>query len=171
MLLFGVSAALAKPSRSKINSEANAALSELYAKTPGAKSLADKAKGILIFPSVTKAGLMVGGQFGDGVLRTGGKAKGYYRSFAGSYGFQAGGQNFSYVLMFMDNASLAYLDKSEGWEIGVGPSIVIVDEGKAKALTTTTAKNGVYAFIFGQKGLMAGIGIQGSKITKMETEP
>jgi lipid-binding SYLF domain-containing protein len=69
--------------------------------------------------------------------------------------------------MFMDDASLAYLDKSGGWEIGTGPSVVIVDKGMGKSLTSTTVKSGVYAFIFGQKGLMAGIGLQGSKITKI----
>ena len=83
---------------------------------------------------------------------------------------QAGVQSFSYALFFMDNASLNYLDRSEGWEIGVGPSIVVVDKGVAKSLTTTTAKNGVYAFIFGQKGLMAGLGLQGSKITRIHPD-
>ena len=75
--------------------------------------------------------------------------------------------SFSYVLMFMDDASLAYLDQSDGWEIGSGPSVVVVDKGMGKALSSTTLRSGVYAFIFGQKGLMAGIGLQGSKITKI----
>ena len=79
-------------------------------------------------------------------------------------------QSFSYALFFTDNASLNYLNRSEGWEIGVGPSIVIVDKGVAKSLSTTTAKNGVYAFIFDQKGLMAGIGLQGSKISRIEPD-
>jgi lipid-binding SYLF domain-containing protein len=171
LLLLCTATAWGKPSRSEINREANAALQQLYAGTPGAKALADKARAMLIFPSVKKAGFLVGGQFGDGVLRQGGKAKGYYRSVAGSYGLQAGAQAFSYVLFFMDDKSLAYLDKTEGWELGVGPSIVIVDEGMARSLTSTTLHEGVYAFIFGQKGLMAGLGIQGSKITKVETKP
>ncbi len=81
---------------------------------------------------------------------------------------QAGVQSFSYALFFMDNASLNYLNRSEGWEIGVGPSIVVVDQGMAKSLTTTTVKSGVYAFIFGQKGLMAGLGLQGSKISRID---
>jgi lipid-binding SYLF domain-containing protein len=154
-------------SASEIDREATAALKNLYASTPGAKDLGDKAKGILIFPSIIKGGFIIGGQYGDGALREGAKTVGYYRSVAASYGLQAGVQSFGYVLMFMDDASLAYLDKSDGWEIGTGPSLVIVDKGMGKALTSTTLKSGVYAFIFGQKGLMAGIGLQGSKITKI----
>ena len=80
---------------------------------------------------------------------------------------QAGVQSFSYALFFMDDASLNYLDRSGGWEIGVGPSIVVVDEGVARSLTSTTVQKGVYAYIFSQKGLMAGLGLQGSKITRI----
>ena len=154
-------------SATDINRDATAALKKLYRSTPGAKDLGDKAKGILIFPSIIKGGFIIGGQYGDGALRIGGKTAGYYRSVAASYGLQAGVQSFGYALMFMDDASLAYLDKSEGWEIGTGPSVVIVDKGMGKSMTSTTLKSGVYAFIFGQKGLMAGIGLQGSKITKI----
>jgi len=154
-------------SASDINRDARAALRKLYHSTPGAKDLGDKAKGILIFPSILKGGFIIGGQYGDGALRQGDKTVGYYRSIAASYGLQAGVQSFGYVLMFMDDASLAYLDKSEGWEIGTGPSVVIVDKGMGKSMTSTTLKSGVYAFIFSQKGLMAGIGLQGSKITKI----
>jgi lipid-binding SYLF domain-containing protein len=154
-------------SASDIDRDARAALKKLYHNTPGAKDLGDKAKGILIFPSIIKGGFIVGGQYGDGALRRGVKTVGYYRSIAASYGLQAGVQSFGYVLMFMDDASLAYLDRSDGWEIGTGPSVVIVDKGMGKSMTSTTLKSGVYAFIFGQKGLMAGIGLQGSKITKI----
>ena len=107
------------------------------------------------------------GQYGEGCLRVGGKTVGYYNTTAGSYGLQAGAQSFSYVMFFITGDALAYLKKSEGWEIGVGPSVVIVDAGMAKSLTSTTIKSDVYAFIFGQKGLMAGIGLQGSKISKI----
>lgn len=154
-------------SGSNIDRDATAALKKLYRSTPGAKDLGDNAKGILIFPRIIKGGFIIGGQYGDGALRQGGKTVGYYRSVAASYGLQAGVQAFGYVLMFMDDASLAYLENSEGWEIGTGPSVVIVDKGMGKSMTSTTLKSGVYAFIFGQKGLMAGIGLQGSKITKI----
>lgn len=151
----------------EIDSKATTALTALYKTTPGAKNLAAKAKAILIFPDIVKAGFMVGGQFGDGALRKGGKTVGYYRSLAASYGFQAGAQSFSYVLFFMDDESLAYLDRSDGWELGTGPSLVVLDKGFAKSLSTTTMQKGVYAFIFGQKGLMGGVGLQGSKIKKI----
>jgi lipid-binding SYLF domain-containing protein len=154
-------------SASEINREVAAALQTLYQTTPGAKTLASQAKGILVFPKIVKAGLIIGGQYGDGALREKGKTVGYYRSVGGSFGLQAGAQSFAYALFFMDDASLRYLEESEGWEIGTGPSVVIVDKGIAKNLSSTTARKGVYAFIFGQKGLMAGMGIQGSKITRI----
>jgi lipid-binding SYLF domain-containing protein len=154
-------------SASEINSKSTAALQRLYSTTPGTKELASKAKGILIFPDIVKAGLIVGGQYGDGALREKGRTVGYYRSVAASYGLQAGVQSFSYVMLFMDDASLKYLKNSEGWEIGTGPSVVVLDKGFGKSMSTTTMQKGVYAFIFGQKGLMAGIGLQGSKITKI----
>ena len=151
----------------EIDRNATQALSMLYATTPGARALADKSKAILIFPSIVKGGFIVAGQFGDGALRKRGRTVGYYRSIAASYGFQAGAQSFGYVLFFMDEASLAYLNKSGGWELGTGPSLVVLDKGFGKNLSTTTMQKGVYAFIFNQKGLMGGIGIQGSKITKI----
>jgi lipid-binding SYLF domain-containing protein len=154
-------------SASEINRSATQALNTLYQNNPGARSFGDKAVGILIFPSIVKGGFIVAGQFGDGVLRKGGKPVAYYRSLAASYGFQAGAQAFGYVLFFMDNASLQYLDKSGGWELGTGPSLVILDSGFGKNLSTTTLQKGVYAFIFNQKGLMGGTGIQGTKITRI----
>ena len=155
-------------SATEITRESSSALQDLYASNPEARQLGRRAKGILVFPGIVKAGFLVGAQYGSGgALFKNGRTAGYYNILAGSYGLQAGVQSFSYALFFMDNDSLNYLNRSEGWEIGVGPSIVVVDEGMAKSLTTTTAKNGVYAFIFGQKGLMAGLGLQGSKITRI----
>jgi lipid-binding SYLF domain-containing protein len=154
-------------SAQQIRRDASAALSRLYASTPSAKVLGSEAKGILIFPRILKAGFIVGAQGGDGVLQKDGKTVAYYRNVAASYGLQAGVQGFSYVLFFMSDSALGYLDKSEGWEVGTGPSLVIVDKGMAKSLSTTTLHKDVYAFIFGQKGLMAGIGIQGSKVTRI----
>jgi lipid-binding SYLF domain-containing protein len=154
-------------SASEINRDVTAALATLYQTTPGAKTLGSQAKGILVFPNIVKAGLIVGGQYGDGALRKNGKTVAYYRSVAGSFGLQAGVQSFGYVLFFMDDASLRYLEKSDGWEIGTGPSVVILDKGFAKNMSSTTLQKGVYAFIFDQKGLMAGLGLQGSKITKI----
>jgi lipid-binding SYLF domain-containing protein len=157
--------------KAEIDRDARAALETLYQGNISAKLLAEKAKAVLVFPSILKAGFIVGGQGGDGALIKNGVTVGYYRSVAASYGLQAGVQEFGYAMFFMNDGALAYLDKSEGWEIGVGPSLVIVDKESAVAfgtsLTTTTLKDDIYAFIFSQKGLMAGLGIQGSKITKI----
>ncbi|MFZ1122376.1 MAG: YSC84-related protein [Candidatus Binataceae bacterium] len=99
-----------------------------------------------------------------------GKSVGYYRSLQASVGLQAGAQSFGYALLFMDDASLKYLDNSDGWELGTGPTLVVLDKGFAKNISTTTLQNGVYAFVLDQKGLMAGIGIEGSKITEIHPE-
>ena len=144
-----------------------AELNKLYARQPSAKVLGEKAKGILVFPAMVKAGFMFGGQIGEGALRKNGRVVAYYNSVAASYGFQAGVQAFGYAMFLMTNAAVEYLDKSGGWEVGVGPSIVVVDTGVARNLTTTTIQSDVYAFVFDQRGLMAGIGIQGSKITRI----
>jgi lipid-binding SYLF domain-containing protein len=154
-------------SASDIDRDATKALNLLYKRTPGAKSLANKAQAVLIFPKIVKAGLIIGGQAGDGALRKGGQTLGYYRSIAASYGLQAGAQTFGYVLFFMDEESLQSLDDRDGWELGTGPSLVVLEKGFAKQLSTTTLQKGVYAFIFDQKGLMGGVGLQGSKITRI----
>ncbi len=152
----------------QIDLDVNEALDKLYTSSPAAVELSRVAKGILVFPDIVKGGFVVGGSYGKGALRKGDKTVAYYNTVSASYGLQAGAQKFGYALFFMDEASLNYLDKSEGWEIGVGPSIVIVDEGAARSLSSTTAREGVYAFFFDQRGLMAGLGIQGSKITRIE---
>jgi lipid-binding SYLF domain-containing protein len=158
-------------SASQIDRSVTQSLTTLYKNVPGSKALADKAVAVLVFPSIVKGGFIIAGQFGDGALRKNGKTVAYYRSLAASYGFQAGIQAFGYVLFFMDDASLQYIDNTAGWELGTGPSLVVLDAGFGKVLSTTTLQKGVYAFIFDQKGLMGGAGIQGSKITRINPSP
>jgi lipid-binding SYLF domain-containing protein len=155
-------------SAAEINRDANKALEQLYKKSVSAKALGEKAKAVLVFPSITKGGFMVGGQYGEGALMKEGKTIAYYNTVSASYGLQAGVQKYGYVLFFMTDSAREYLDRSDGWELGTGPSIVIVDEGKAGGLSTTTARADVYAFMFDQKGLMGGLGLQGTKITKIK---
>jgi lipid-binding SYLF domain-containing protein len=150
-----------------IDADVDAALIKLYEEEPVAKMIAGKAAAILVFPNMVKAGFVFGAQYGEGALLKKGKTVGYYNSVAASYGLQAGAQTFGYVLFLMTPSAVHYLSRSGGWEIGVGPSVVVVDEGVARTLTTTTLKSDVYAFIFDQKGLMAGLGLQGSKITRI----
>ncbi len=152
---------------SSLSRDAQAALAQLYRQNPTAKDLGARAKAVLVFPRMLKAGFMFGDQVGEGALIRGGRSVAYYNSVAASYGFQAGAQVFGYALFFMNDGALDYLNRSGGFELGVGPSLVVVDEGFAKSYTSSTLTQDVYAVIFDQKGAMAGAGIQGSKITRI----
>jgi len=156
-----------KTEAAELTSKSQAALKQLYAAVPLAKELGPKAQAILVFPEVTKAGLGIGGQYGEGALLKGGSAVAFYKTTGASFGLQAGAQQYGYAMFFMNAKALEQLDNAKGFEVGVGPSIVLVDEGMAKTTTTTTLKDDIYAFVFGQKGLMAGLGIQGNKISKI----
>jgi len=152
----------------ELEQDARTKLGRLTGSVPAARELSKRAKGILVFPEVVKAGLMIGGQYGEGVLFKGGKAAGFYNTAGASYGLQAGAQKFGFALFFMSDKALAYLGKSEGFEVGVGPSVVVMDEGMGKHASSSTLTEDIYAFIFSQSGLMAGLGIQGNKITKID---
>ena len=154
----------------ELDASASAALRKLYAGSSRARELSHRARAVLIFPRITKAGFVVGGQGGDGVLRIGGKTVGYYRIAAASFGFQAGAQTFGYALFLVTRSSLDYLRSSKGWAIGTGPSVVIIDQGAAKQADTTTLTQDVYAMPFNQKGLMAGISLEGSKISQIHPD-
>jgi lipid-binding SYLF domain-containing protein len=164
--LVGPSPALSA-SAGEISRDAKNVLEKLYKATPPAKALGQKAVAILVFPSITKGGFLVGGQYGEGALIKDGKVVGYYNTVAASYGLQAGIQKYGYALFFMTDAALRYLDRSDGFEIGTAPNIVIVDKGASAGISTTTAQSDMYAFFFDQKGLMGGLGLQGTKITKI----
>jgi len=155
-------------SKSDLEASSKKALDRLVAEVPAAKALNAKAVGVLVFPSITKAGFMVGGQYGDGVLWRGGKAAGYYNTSGASYGLQAGAQKYGYAMFFMTEKALKSLDATSGFEVGVGPSVVVVDSGMAKTVSSSTLTEEIYAFVFQQQGLMAGVGLQGNKITKIK---
>jgi lipid-binding SYLF domain-containing protein len=150
-----------------LDKDAQQALQQLYKTNPAAKVLSSKAKAILVFPNIVKAGLVFGGAYGEGELMTAGKPVEYFNSFSGSWGLQAGAQSYGYVVFLMTPNAVNYLHESKGWEIGVGPTVVVVDEGLAKNLSSSTLKDDAYAFIFGQQGLMAGVSIEGTKISKI----
>jgi lipid-binding SYLF domain-containing protein len=151
-----------------LNKDADQALKTLYKSNPVAEQISKQARAVLVFPKIIKAGLVFGGSYGEGALKQGPKVINYYNSVSGSWGLQAGAQSFGYVLFLMNGKAVDYLNKSEGWEIGVGPTVVIVNEGVAKNLSTSTLKDDAYAFIFDQEGLMAGISIEGTKISKIK---
>jgi lipid-binding SYLF domain-containing protein len=156
-----------KTAAAELESSSKAALQKLYAAVPLAKAIGPKAHAVLVFPQVKKAGLGIGGQYGEGALLKKGTATAYYKTTGASIGLQAGAQTYGYAMFFMNDAALAQLDNAKGFEVGVGPSLVVVDEGMAKTTTTTTLKEDIYAFVFGQKGLMAGLGLQGNKVTQI----
>jgi lipid-binding SYLF domain-containing protein len=124
-----------------------------------------------VFPTIIKAGLLIGGQSGDGCLRVGSQTVGYYNIAAASLGLQAGVQSFGYALFFMTESALRYLSNSDGWAIGSGPSVVVLDKGTAASMTSTTLSQDVYTMPFAQYGVMAGLGLEGSKITRINPGP
>lgn len=152
----------------ELEANARAALSSLEARHPMAAFLAKRAVAILVFPEVTKAGFLIGGEYGNGVMFRGGRFAGHYNTAGVSYGLQAGAQTFGYVMFFMNERALEALNAASGLQVGVGPSVVVLDQGKAQSLTSETLTSDAYAFVFGQQGLMAGVGLEGTKITRLK---
>jgi lipid-binding SYLF domain-containing protein len=163
------SISLAGPVRAEsvvdLNRQSDEALQALYHSNPAAAAIGHKALAILVFPKIIKAGLVFGGAYGEGELKQGDKIDGYYNSFTGSWGLQAGAQSYGYVVFLMNRKALDYIHDTHGWEIGVGPTVVVVNEGVARNLSTSTLQDDAYAFIFDQQGLMAGVSIEGTKIS------
>jgi lipid-binding SYLF domain-containing protein len=155
-------------SAAEIDQDVQKALAHLYETHPSAEVLSHSAKGILVFPSIRKGGFIVAGGFGEGALLENGVVTRYYNTVAASVGFQAGIQKYGYALFFMTDEALHYLKKSKGWSLGAGPSIVVVDEGFEKSFSTMTSRDGIYAFFFSSKGLMAGMSLGGTKITPID---
>ena len=151
-----------------LNRDSDTALNQLVTTNPVAADLANKAHAVLIFPNIVKAGLIFGGAYGEGELKQGARIDGYYNSVTASWGLQAGAQSYGYVVFLMNDKAVRYIHKSHGWEIGTGPSVVVVNEGVAKNLSTSTVKDDAYAFIFDQQGLMASLSIEGTKITRIK---
>ena len=151
-----------------IDHDSRRALHRLYDLHPFARRVSRDARATLVFPKIVKAGLVFGGSYGEGELMVNGAPESYYNSVGGSWGLQIGAQTFSYVVFLMTEKAVRYVHETHGWEVGVGPTVVVVDEGVAKNLSTTTLKDDAYAFIFGQKGLMAGLSLEGTKISHIK---
>jgi lipid-binding SYLF domain-containing protein len=147
--------------------DASAALTFLCRREPVAKWIGEKAKAVLVFPNTVNPRFILRGQYGEGELLANGKPIAHYQSVGASYGLPDGAQSWGCALFFMNDNALQCLDKSDGWEIGVGPSILVVDKAIAKSLTGTALENDVYAFIFDRNGLIPGAGIRGTKIIKL----
>ena len=154
--------------RDKLVARAQEALSELEGSERRSRRFARSAVGTLVFPSILKAGFVFGGETGDGVLFEHGQPVGFYNLSGGSWGLQIGAQDFSYALFFMTRGSLHYLHESKGFQVGTGPSIVVVNQGAGAEADSTTLTHDVYAFPFNQKGLMANLTLEGSKISRID---
>lgn len=166
LLLFGMSVGHASAATADdLNRDARQSLNILYEHNPVAKKIAQQSRAILVFPNVIKAGLVFGGSYGEGVLLKNSKPVDYYNTVSASWGLQAGAQSYGYVVFLMNDEAVKYLQESKGWEIGVGPTIVVVNEGVAKNLSSSTLKDAAYAFIFDQQGLMGSFSIEGTKIS------
>ena len=152
----------------EINASVNASLDRFYKQVKGGKELAEKAKGVLVLPGVVKAGLIVGGEYGEGALRVGGKTVSYYNLAAGSVGFQIGGEAKDIIMMFMTDAALKQFQASKGWEVGVDGNVALVNIGGGERVDFTKLNDPIIAFVFDVKGLMADISLKGAKLTKIQ---
>ena len=150
-----------------IDDEATAALNALYAQAPGAKALGEKAKAVLVFPSVLKAALLVGGQGGNGAMFQDGRIVGHYNIGGIAVGFEGGAQTYSYALFFMSDEAVERLKTLEGFELGVDPNIVVLNAAAGTNLSTTTGQRDVHGYVYNASGLMGGVSLQGLKITKL----
>jgi len=155
-------------SREEINAEVRQTVQEFYKHTSAGKELSQKAAGMLVFPSVVKAGIGVGGEYGEGSLLVGGKPVAYYNIAAASIGFQLGAQARSQIILFMTESALSKFRASEGWKAGVDGSVALATLGAGGAIDTETAKKPIIGFIFSNKGLMYNLTFEGSKITKID---
>ena len=144
------------------------ALKRFYSDVKGSKEFAKTAKGLLVLPNVIKAGFIIGGEYGEGALRTGGKTVDYYNIAAGSFGFQIGAEKKDIIIAFMTDSALKQFRESSGWEAGVDGNIALIDLGGGQRIDTTTVKDPIIAFVFDVKGLMADISLKGSKFTKLD---
>jgi lipid-binding SYLF domain-containing protein len=151
----------------EIDSEVDAAIEKFKKEVPGGANFLPKTKGYLVFPSVIKAGLIVGGKYAEGALRVNGVTKHYYDMTAASIGFQAGAQEYSMLIAYLSDAALENFVKSNGWEAGVDGSITVSDWGKSKDISSMSYEKPIIAFIYGEKGLMASISIAGTKFRRI----
>ncbi len=158
----------AAASREELDAHVHEAIQDFYRTSAAGKELAGKAAGMLVFPSIIKAGFGVGGEFGEGALRIGQGTVGYYNIASASVGFQIGVQEKSVVILFMTGDALAKFRASKGWKAGVDGSVAIATLGAGEALDTETLKKPIIGFVFSNKGLMYNLTLEGSKITRIE---
>lgn len=163
-------AAAQAASAAKIDEQANEALGVFREEINGADVFLNQAAGYLIFPRVIKVGVGIGGETGEGALRVGGRTVDYYRTTSGSVGFQLGAQAKSIVIAFMTPESLNKFRESSGWKVGVDGSVALIDIGAGKTIDSNNIKDPVVGFVFGSKGLMYNLTLEGSRFTKLDKD-
>ena len=168
ILTLAVASSAAAKTAAEIDAGVKAAREQCTLQITGCKEATGKARGMLIFPEVTKAAVGVGGSYGEGALIVGDKTAGYYSTTSASVGLQLGAEKYAQIIMFMTVEALDKFRNSSGWEAGANAQVTMIDEGKTSNISSVVANNPVIAFVFGQKGLMGDLSIQGSKITKLE---
>ena len=174
MLLFGTlsssSLALSQGAaeRRQIDTAVSNTLPQLYREAPGSRDLAKKAQGVLVFPDVYKAAIGIGGEYGKGALRVGGKTAGYYSIASGSLGLQLGAEARNIVFMFMTPQALAEFRNSSGWQAGATAGVAVVKKGAGGSVDTKQINSPVLVFVFGNTGLMADVSVEGTKITRLD---
>ena len=151
-----------------IDAKVNVALKRFHQQVKGAKEFADNAKGLLIMPGVMKAAFIIGGEYGEGALRIGGKTVGYYNIVYGSFGFQIGAEAKDIVIAFMTQEALQGFRSSKGWEAGVDGNVALITVGAGERVDTRTTKDPIVGFVFDVKGLIADISLKGAKFTKLD---
>ncbi|MEW9580407.1 YSC84-related protein [Paraburkholderia sp. DGU8] len=154
--------------RHSIDAAVDGTLSRLYTTVSGSRELVSKARGVLVFPSVIQAGLVVGGQYGEGALRVGGTSVGYYSTASGSFGLQAGAQSKAIIFLFMTQDSLDKFRNADGWSVGGDASVALVKIGANGAIDTTTATAPVQVFVLTNAGLMGDLSLQGTKVSRLK---
>ena len=165
---LGTGGAALADTKAEINSSVAATLGEFHDMNPSYKSLGNKSAGMLVFPRVTKGGLGVAGEFGEGVLQVDGKTVGYYSIGAASLGLTAGLAKHSEIIMFMTKDSLAKFTKSEGWSIGADAGITVMKQGASGEYDSKTEQKPILGFVFAEKGLLGDLSLEGSKISKIK---
>jgi lipid-binding SYLF domain-containing protein len=164
----GYAGSVVAASAAEIEIAVDGALQEFKKEVAGGAEFLDKAKGYLVFPKVNKAGLVVGGEYGEGALRISGKTEEYYNIGSASFGLQIGAQQYAILMVFLEDEAMKKFRASEGWEAGVDGSVAIAKWGAGRDINTQNFKDPIVGFVFSNKGLMAGISIEGSKITKFD---
>lgn len=168
VLTMGFAPSALAASAQEIDIKVDAALEKFRKDVGGANEFLQAAKGVLVFPSVIKAGIGIGGEYGEGSLRVGGKTVAYYNTASASIGFQLGAQSMTVIMVFMQQEALTNFRDSQGWEAGVDGSVALIKLGAGGSIDTNNIRDPIVGFVFGNKGLMYNLSLEGTKITKLD---